>query len=347
MERLYREVRFMIPRSFRFAWVCFVILTAGINGLAQTVAKDNLALYGEVRIRVTGTGERTAPLQATLILFSPSGKELARPTGPELARQRVMNGGRYRFSDLTPGEYELAVEVDMHEVSRTRIFLSSLHAPYGLQQDIVVDWQPPGTAPKSATLSAVDVHERTPENKRLFKKAEDAVSAKDYDQAISLLNQIVANDKADYQAQSILGTLLASKGKYDEAEQAYLGALAVKPDFPPALLDFGRLKLRQKKFAEAIEHLTKLVGLQPESGDGNLLLGDAYVQMGQTSQAIPHLRSAANLGYPEAHLRLAWIYDTGGSKEKAALEYEEFLKQKPNYPERQKLEDYIKVNKKN
>jgi Tfp pilus assembly protein PilF len=334
----------MIPQSFRFAGICFVILAASICGLAQ---KDNLALFGEVRIRVTGTGQRTTPPEATLILFQPSAKELARPTGPELARQRVMNGGSYRFSDLPVGEYELAVEIELHEVSRTRIFLSSLHAPFGLQHDIVVDWQPPGSSPKSPTISVADVHERTAANKRLFKKAEDAVAEKDYDQAISLLTQIVASDKADYQAQTILGTILASQGKYNEAEQSYLSALSAKPTFAPALLDFGRLRLRQKKFAEAIDHLKRLVELQRDSGEGNLLLGDAYVQMNQTSQAIPYLQSAANLGYPEAHLRLAWIYDATGSKDKAALEYEEFLKKKPNYPERQKLEGYIKVNKKN
>lgn len=332
----------MIPQSFRFAGVCFVILIASVCGLAQ---KDNLALFGDVRIRVKG--ERTTPLQATLILFSPSAKEIARPTGPELARQKIMNGGSYRFSNLTPGEYELAVEIDLQEVSRTRIFLSSLHAPFGLQQDIVFDYRPPGDPTKGPTVSAADVHDRTAANKRLFKKAEDAVAAKDYDQAISFLKQIVANDKADYQAQSILGTLLASQGKYDEAEQAYLAVLSAKPTFAPALLDFGRLRLRQKKFAEAIDHLTRLVGLQPDSGEGNLLLGDAYAQMNQTAQAIPYLHSAANLGYPEAHLRLAWIYDAVGSKDKAALEYEEFLKKKPNYPERQKLEGYISINKKN
>jgi hypothetical protein len=207
--------------------------------LAQkdNVAKDNLALFGEVKIRVKGAGEHTTPPQATLILYSPSGKELARPTGPERERQKVTNGGRYRFSDLTVGEYELVVEIDQHEVSRTRIFLSSLHAPYGLEQDIVVDWQPPGDATKSPTTSVVDVHERTPANKRLFKKAEDAVAENDYDQAISFLTQLVANDKADYQAQTILGTLLASKGKDVEAEQAYLSALSAKPTFPPALLN--------------------------------------------------------------------------------------------------------------
>jgi tetratricopeptide (TPR) repeat protein len=333
----------MTVKSFRLAGVCFVILTASIGALAQ---RDN-SISGQVKINVKGTGERATPPQATVILFSPSEKELARPTGPEYARQTVTSGGRYRFTDLGPGEYELAVEIDHSEVSRTRIFLSSLHAPYGLQHDIEFDWQPLGDSTRSPTIPAAEVHERTSVNKRLFKKAEDAVVEKKYDQAISLLQQMVASDKADYQAQTILGTLLGSQGKYDEAEQAYLSALSAKPTFAPALLDFGRLRLKQKRFADAVEPLTKLVGLQPDSGEANLLLGDAYAQMDQRPKAIPHLNSATSLGYPQAHLRLAWIYDAAGSKEKAALEYEEFLKKKPDYRDRQKLEDYIKANKKN
>lgn len=333
----------MTVKSFRLAGVCFVILTASICGLAQ---RDN-SIHGQVKINVKGTGERATPPQATVILHLPAGKELALPTGPEYARQTVSSGGRYRFADLAAGEHELAVEIDHLELLRTRLFLSSLHAPYGLQYDIEFDWEPLGGTTKTAVLSAGDVHERTSANKRLFKKAEDAVVEKNYDQAISLLKQMVAGDKADYQAQTILGTLLGSLGKYDEAEQAFLSALAAKPAFAPALLDFGRLRLKQKRFADAVEPLIKLVGLQPDSGEANLLLGDAYAQMDQRPKAIPHLISAVSLGYPEAHLRLAWIYDAAGSKEKAALEYEVFLRKKPDYPDRQKLESYIKANKKN
>lgn len=334
----------MTIQSFRFVGVCFVILTASICGLAQ---RDNLALFGEVKIRVKGTGDLATPPQATLMLFKLSDPDPTRPTGQELKRQKVTNGGHYRFSDLRPGEYELAVEIGLHQVSRTRIFLSSLHAPYGLQHDIVFDWQPVSDPMKSPTISATAVHNRTTENKRLFKKAEEAVAKNDYDQAISLLKQMVANDKGDYQAQAVLGTILASQGKLDEAEQAYLAALTASPAFPPALLDFGRLRLKQKRFADAIEPLARLVESNPDSGEANLLLGDAYVQMDQRSKAIPYLNSAANLGYPQAHLRLAWIYDATGSKEKAVLEYEEFLKKKPDYADRQKLEGYIRANKKN
>jgi len=333
----------MTVKPFQLAGVCFVILTASICGLAQ---RDNPSLFGQVKITVKGNAQRATPPQATVILFRPSEKELARPTGPEFGRQTIMNGGHYRFIDLTPGEYELAVEIDHYEVSRTRLFVSSLHAPYGLQHDIEFEWWPPGDSTKSPTISAADV-QRTSAYKRLFKKAEDAVVEKDYVQAISLLKQIVASDNTDYQAQTILGTLLGSLGKYEEAELAYLSALSAKPTYSPALLDYGRLRLKQKRFADAIEPLSKLVGLQPDSGEANLLLGDAYAQMDQRPKAIPHLISAASLGYPQAHLRLAWIYDAAGSKEKAALEYEEFLKKTPNYPDRQKLEDYIKTNKKN
>jgi len=333
----------MIVQPFRFVAVLLLLLTASICGQAQ---KDNLALFGEVRIRVKGTGERATPPVTTIILFSPSGPGLARPTGPELARQRIPNGGSYRFSDLPAGEYELAIEIERAEVSRTRVFLSSLMGPFGLQHDITLEWQPPSDSTKSTTISA-DVHERNAANKRLFKKAEEAVAEKEYDQATSLLKQIIASDKADYQAQTILGTLLASRGRLDEAEQAYLSALSARPNFPQALLDFGRLRLKQKRFADAIEPLTRLVGLQPDSGEANLLLSDAYVQAKMLSKAIPHLNSAAYLGYPEAHLRLAWIYDAVGSKDKAAREYEEFLKKKPDYPDRQKLAGYIKANKKN
>ena len=52
------------------------------------------------------------------------------------------------------------------------------------------------------------------------------------------------------------------------------------------------------------------------------------------------------VGKAEAHLRLAALYNGAGMKDKAANEYVEFLKKKPDYPERKKLEQYIAENKK-
>jgi Tfp pilus assembly protein PilF len=52
------------------------------------------------------------------------------------------------------------------------------------------------------------------------------------------------------------------------------------------------------------------------------------------------------MGMADAHLRLAALYNAVGMKDKAAAEYEEFLKKRPDDPEKQQLQAYITANKK-
>jgi len=75
-------------------------------------------------------------------------------------------------------------------------------------------------------------------------------------------------------------------------------------------------------------------------------MGECYLQVKKGSKAIPYLNEAAKLGRPEAHLRLGWLYNAAGMKDKAAIEYEEYLKKNPDYPDKNKLKDYIQTNKK-
>jgi tetratricopeptide (TPR) repeat protein len=191
------------------------------------------------------------------------------------------------------------------------------------------------------------MYNRPAANKSLFEKAQDAVSKKKYDQATTLLNQIVGNDKQDFQAWTLLGTVYLTQEKPADAEKAYLGALEAKPAFALALIDLGRLRSSQKRYEEAIDPLTRAVEAQPQSGEANFLLGEAYLQLKKGSKAIPYLNAAATNGKPDAHLRLGWLYNAAGMKDKAALEYEQFLQKQPNYADRKKLEDYISANKKN
>ena len=103
------------------------------------------------------------------------------------------------------------------------------------------------------------------------------------------------------------------------------------------------------KYDVAVQALTKAVGLKPDSPDANYFLGDAYLRMKKGSLAVGYLNEALRLdpnGMAEVHLKLATLYDAAGVKEKAAAEYQEFLKQRPDYRERRKLERYIAENKK-
>ena len=88
--------------------------------------------------------------------------------------------------------------------------------------------------------------------------------------------------------------------------------------------------------------------VKPSSADANYSLGEAYLQTKKGSKAVGYLNEAIKLdpiGRADAHLRLATLYNAAGMKDKAALEYEEFLKKKPNYPDAKKLREYVEANK--
>lgn len=302
-------------------------------------AQGGRTLFGDVRI--TGEDNNLVPKEVTIILRKV-------PDG-ELSRQVVSSRGRYRFTNLALGEYELVIEADGKEIGRmTPIYMRDRdlsNSPYGFQYDLDFKWKA-GDQPAGGVISAADVYERPSATKSIFQKAEEAVGKKKFDQAIDLLKQVVETDKNDFQAWTALGSVYFAEQKFDDAESAYLKAIEVHPTSPRAFINLGRVRSSQKKFEEAVEPLTKAVELQPTSGDANYLLGECYLQLKKGSKAIPYLNEAANNGRPDAHLRLGWLYNAAGMKDRAAVEYEEYLKKNPSYPDRDKLKQYIAANKK-
>ena len=302
-------------------------------------AQGGQTLFGDVRVTAENSN-MAVPQEVTLIL--------RRVTEGEIGRQTVSSRGRYRFTNLKTGDYEIIVEVEGKEVGKLQqITVRGLsNSPYGFQYDLDFKLKSPAQ-PKGGVISASDVYQRPETTQNLFIKAEDAVATKKYEQAVALLKQVVKTDPQDFQAWTALGTVYMVQEKSEDAEKAYLTAIDLRPTSTRASLNLGRLRFSEKKFDTAIEPLTRVVEEQPDSADGQLLLGECYLQIKKGSKAIPHLEAAARLGHPEAHLRLGWLYNAAGLKDKAAIEYEEFLKKKPDYAERNKLKEYIRANKKN
>jgi tetratricopeptide (TPR) repeat protein len=307
---------------------------------SAAMAQGSYTIFGDVRI--TSDGNTLVPKEVLLVL--------RRVPDGEAGRQYVSSRGRYRFTNLKEGEYEILVEAEGKEIGRlTQIRIGGMtlsNSPYGYQNDVEIRWSPPKAASSTGVISAADVYERPAATKPIFVKAEEAVAKKKFDQAATLLKQVVETDNNDFQAWTALGTVYFAQEKFDDAKEAYQHAVTVKPDSPRAQFNLGRLLSTQKKFEEAIEPLTKAVELQPTSGEANMLTGEAYLQLKKGSKAIPYLNEAAKHGRPDAHLRLGWLYNAAGLKDKAALEYEEYLKKNPEYPEKNKLKEYISANKK-
>ncbi|HLA12100.1 MAG TPA: tetratricopeptide repeat protein [Pyrinomonadaceae bacterium] len=315
------------------SFLIFLALAA-VAGPGRAVAQNNHAIWGELRISGS-TSDAAAPTGATIVLNKVG-------TG-EIGRQTISSGGRYRFTNLSEGDYDLAVEAEGREITRVRLnILRGALAPfYGFRQDFEFAWLATSSTGKPKAISAADIYPRSAGNQSLFQKAQEAAGKKKYDDAVRFLKAILDNDKADFQVWSLLGTLYMVQEKTEDAEKAYLQALELRPALPQALLHLGKLRTSQKRFEEAIDPLTRALDTQPQSAEINLLLGESYLQTRKGSKAVPFLNEAARLGKPEAHLRLGWLYNAAGLREKAVAEYQEFLKKKPDYPDRKKLEQYI------
>ncbi len=296
-------------------------------------------LYGDFKVdesKVTGH----KPLSFDLILYS---------AGRVVSRQTVTSNSRYRFIDLATGDYEIAVEVESNEVARIKVQLNAVFKT-DIRQDIELEWRDSliGKNNKS-TGAAPDFYERSSANKKRFARAGKAMDEKNYTEAIVSLRQILSEDAKDYQSWSELGTAYLMQRNFDEAEASYLRATEANPTFFLSFLNLGKSRMAQKKFEAAIEPLSQAVKIKPESPDANYYLGESYLQIKKGSKAVVHLNEALKLDpirMAEAHLRLAILYDKAGLKDRAVVEYEQFLVKKPEHPDRKKLEDFIQENKK-
>lgn len=307
------------------------------SSVAQTGGGHQL--YGDFKVdesKVTGP----KPLSFDLILYN---------GGRRVGRQTVVNNSHYRFMDLMNGDYELVVEVENNEVARIHVVLNEIFKT-DIRQDVELEWRENLIGKSSSkAVAAADIYKRTTTNEKRFAKAEKALDEKNYAQAVEFLRQILSEDEKDYQAWSELGTAYLMQKSLSECEGAYLRATEANPAFFLAFLNLGKVRMAEKKFETAVEPLSQAVSLKPASADANYLLGEAYLQIKKGSKAVVYLYEALKLdpvGMAEAHLRLAALYHGAGMKDKAAAEYEQFLKKKPDYLDRKKLELYITQNKK-
>jgi len=296
-------------------------------------------LFGDVRVDENQTSG-LKPLFLQVSLYSEDGRLLTRET--------ISSNGRYRFLDLRDGRYDVVVEVENVEIARVRVVVS---APYktDFRQDLEFQWKDKSSGARPGVVSAADLYNRSTANVDLFRRAAEASAHREFERAISLLRHILATDPRDFPAWTELGTTYFIQKNFEAAENAYTEALKRNADYVVALISLGRLRIVRKDFQGAIDVLTHAVEIQPTSPQANYFLGEAYLQAKLGSRAVPYLNKAIQLdpsGMAEAHLRLAALYHARNLKDRAAAEYEAFLKQRPDYPDKQKLKEYIAVNKK-
>ena len=332
----------MFRPIFMSTRILLTLLLSLLICASSTVAQNGGGhiLFGDFKVDES-KANGLKPISFDIILYT---------TGGDLiARQTVGNNSRYRFTDVPSGDYELVVEVESNEIARIHFMVNETFNT-DIRRDIELEWREnlTGKNKKAGTTSAQSYH-RTSTNEKRFAKAETAIDEKKYPEAQSLLLDVLNEDGNDYEVWTELGTVYLMQQDLAKAESAYERSCEVNPSFFQAFLNLGKLRMSQKQFEAAIEPLAQSIKLRPNSAQANNLLGETYLQLQKGSRAVIYLNESLRLdpdGMAQVHLRLARLYNAAGMKNKAAEEYEEFLKKRPNYPDRKALEEYIAQNRK-
>lgn len=294
-------------------------------------------LYGDLRV-LELEGDVPADTRFDLILYSRG--------NDAVARQRVGKGGRYSFNNIVEGNYLIAVELDNVEIARVPILISKRkHEP--IREDLELEWTPSLRAKRGAVSTPSDSYSRTEQNRKLFDNAMKQLNKNELPKAIATLRSIVEIDSKDYQAWNELGFVYFIQKDFTAAENSYAKAIEANPEYMPALLNLGRVRLVQKKNEGAIAAFQSALEKDPKSGIANYFVGEAYFAAGKVSIGVGHMNEALKLDpvrMANAHLRLATVYNLAGREDLAAIQYNEFLKKKPEYPDAQRLRDYIRAN---
>lgn len=298
--------------------------------------RRNFTLFGDLKVEQSqNSGSENTIFD--VILYT-RGNEV-------FARQRVGNGGRYRFNNVFNGDYYLVVELDSMEVARLPILIPA-NAVEHIRQDLEFRWR--GGRNAAGGVLPADSYTRSKQNASLYERAKKQMNSKDLTDATKTLRSLVEADPKDFPAWIDLGMVYFIQKDFEAAETSYTKAIEVKPDHVLALISLGRVRLARKNNEGAISALEAALKADPKSAQANYFLGEAYLALRKGSLAVNYLNEALKLdpmGMADAHLRLATLYNLAGYKDRAALEYNEFLKKRPDYPESQKLKDYIIANR--
>ncbi len=304
-----------------------IVLASSTFLLAQ---RSGHTLFGD--FTVSGEAE---PLQSITFQLT-----LENPPGRTVDRQMVTSGGRYRFLNVSNGDYVLLVEYQNRVVARMEFRIDEFR-PTDIRKNIELAWDKPKTAPPQTETV---VHARSQENEKRLKEAGEKMSQGKEGAAKGILEDLLASDQGDFEAWTELGSVHFRLKEWEKAEKAYAEALKLQPTYLPALLNLGKLRLADGNAAAAIDPLREAVRLEPDSAEAQYFLGEAYLAIKKGSLAVGHLEKAIELEpdkMADVHLRLGALYEGAGMKPRAAEEYRRYLEKRPKSEKAPKLRRFV------
>jgi cytochrome c-type biogenesis protein CcmH/NrfG len=129
-----------------------------------------------------------------------------------------------------------------------------------------------------------------------------------------------------------------------QAAAPLIDAVNKDPNDYDSLVKLGNLFYDGQQFANAIQYYERALTIHPENPDVRTDMGTAYFYNGNADRAIAELQTSLKYrpGHPQTLFNLGWVRWQGKQDPKGASEaWKQLLKDNPNYPQRQQVEQYI------
>jgi tetratricopeptide (TPR) repeat protein len=116
-------------------------------------------------------------------------------------------------------------------------------------------------------------------------KGELLVGKRNWNDAIAVLDQVIAQDDKAGQAYYFKGVALLAKGEFQVAKSSFNRAVELNPNDNRTKLVLVELKLKERDFTGAEKDLKAVLGALPDNYQALLLLGKAFLGQGKLDEA--------------------------------------------------------------
>ncbi len=164
----------------------------------------------------------------------------------------------------------------------------------------------------------------TEEQQQQLGEAQNARGRGDYEQALRLFREILAENPAAGDAYVGIGQVFLDRGDYASAEPALARAVRLEPRSFDAQYGHGLALQMLDRLVEAIRAYHLALTIRPASAEANQHLATTYLQLGQPQSALAFAQKAVELNPASGPARstLGLVYTEVGRTADAIVEYQ-------------------------
>jgi tetratricopeptide (TPR) repeat protein len=176
---------------------------------------------------------------------------------------------------------------------------------------------------------------QTARQQQLSQDAQAAIDRRDYQQALALLGQLVAEAPQSPEVRHRLAKVFQLQGQLAEAEAEYRRALALDPEYVGALIGLGEIEAAYGRLDAALQRFDLAIEIDPREPEGHYGQGRVFELLRRTDDALAAYFRSLELDPAQAavNLRVAALQLARREPDQALRRLDQVVELTPNDPE--------------